>query len=130
MAGHDWTWGTTARFRLKNAEYLGFGALNTVSTHLDAKVTVGFIIGDVPNEPTFNAGAAMEMLRLGLPNQNNHEFRFFSDYTAEQILQLAKLTQMDIVAFPFREVSLFDRFFDNEVTRTLVLKSEVPVLVF
>ena len=118
------------RQSLENHEYPGFKFLNAISTNLGAKITAGFIAGEIANDPFYNSGAAMEMFRRSLPDQTDHEFRFFASLDADWILELAKLTHTDIVAFPFREANLFERFFDNEVTRELVLKADVPTLVF
>lgn len=115
---------------LEKHEYLGFKRLGAFAVNMGAKITVGLIGGEFSTQPQYNAAAAMEMLRLSLPQQEDHEFRFLENIDADELLELAKLTHVDLVAFPFRERSLFERFFDHEVTRELVLKADVPTLVF
>lgn len=115
---------------LENHKYVGFKRLGAFAVNMGAKITVGLIGGEFSNQPQYNAAAAMEKLRLSLPHQDDHEFRFLENIDADELLELAKLTQVDIVAFPFRESNLFERFFEHEVTRELVLKADVPTLVF
>lgn len=101
-----------------------------MSANLGADISVGFIPGDEADNSHYNSTAAMTMLRRSMPSQEDYEYRFLADMSAEEVLKVAKLTHADIVAFPFREAGLFERFFDEEITRVLVLKANLPVLVF
>ena len=118
------------RASLENHDYPGFRGLRAFSANVGAKITVGFLADELANEPFYNSGAAMELLRQSLPEQPDHEFRFFADLEADEILEMANLTKVDMIAFPFREANLFKRFFENEITRELLLKANLPILVF
>ena len=115
---------------LEEIAYPGFNFLRGFAEKMDTKITVGFLGGELSTQKGYDVGAAMQRLHQSLPHQENYEFRFFSDMDADDLLTIAKITSMDIVAFPFRESSFLSRFFDNEITRTLMLKAESPVLVF
>ena len=115
---------------LQDYDYPGFNFLRDFSKKMDTKITVGFLGGELTNQRGYDVGAAMERLRQSLPFQGNHAFRFFAGMEADELLTLAKITSTDIVAFPFRESNVMSRFFDDEITRTLLLKADSPVLVF
>jgi hypothetical protein len=72
----------------------------------------------------------MDHFKDSLPFQFNHEYRFFLHHSSEEILQTASITHTDIVAFPFRESTIWERFINHEITRTLVLRTTMPALVF
>lgn len=116
---------------LIDGRYKGFRFLRKFADTHSAQVIVGFIFDPVNDDrEQIKLGEAMDAFKSSLPFQFNHEYRFFLHYSAEEILQTAGITKTDIVAFPFRQSSVLDRFFDNEITRTLVLKADMPVLVF
>ncbi len=116
---------------LMDGKYKGFRFLRYFSDLHGATVAVGFISNQSKVErEQLHLGEAMDKFHHELPFQFHDEYRFFLDNSAEEILQMASLTQTDIVAFPYRESSIFKRFFENEITHTLVLKANIPVLVF
>jgi hypothetical protein len=116
---------------LMDGKYKGFRFLRQFADTHSAQVAVGFISDPInPEHEQIKIGEAMDVFKASLPFQFNHEYRFFMHHSAEEILQLAGITHTDIVAFPFRESGFFARFFDNEITRSLVLKADMPVLVF
>ena len=116
---------------LADGKHKGFRFLRKFADEHAAQVVVGFIL-DPKNDDRdqIKLGEAMDNFKASLPFQFNHEYRFFLHYSAEEILQTAGITHTDIVAFPFRTSSVLARFFDNEITRTIVLKADMPVLVF
>ncbi len=112
-------------------EYPGFDFLSSFADTFGAQLAVGFICDPMKlNGSETNLGEAMDQMKAGLPFQFSQEYRFFPHLSAEEILQMAEITHTDIVAFPFRKSNLFDRLFENEITRALVLKATTPVLVF
>ncbi|MBK9018155.1 MAG: universal stress protein [Saprospiraceae bacterium] len=116
---------------LSDGRYKGFRFLKTFAEMHSAQVVVGFIFD--PENSGLNQtklGEAMDAFKASLPLQFTHEYRFFLHNSFEEILQMAGITHTDIVAFPFRESSVLERFFDHEITRMLVLKADMPVLVF
>lgn len=116
---------------LKDGTYKGFQFLRRFADTHAAHIVVGFIFDPVPaDREQLHLGEAMDKFTEELPFQFNHEYRFFLNHSAEEILQMAALTHTDIVAFPYKESSIFKRFFENEITRTLVLKTNIPALVF
>lgn len=116
---------------LKDGTYKGFQFLRQFADTHGAHIVVGFIFNPVNGDrEQIRLGEAMDRFTEALPFQFNHEYRFFLHNSAEEILQMANLTQTDIVAFPYKESSIFKRFFENEITRTLVLKASIPALVF
>lgn len=116
---------------LMDGKYKGFRFLRYFSMLHAATVAVGFITNQAKVErEQLHLGEAMDKFHNELPFQFHDEYRFFLDNSADEILQMASLTRTDIVAFPYRESSIFRRFFENEITRTLVLKANIPVLVF
>lgn len=116
---------------LKDGRYKGFRFLRRFADTHGAQIVVGFIFDPVNGDrEQIHLGEAMDKFTEALPFQFNHEYRFFLHSSAEEILQMANLTQTDVVAFPYKESSIFKRFFENEITRTLVLKANIPALVF
>ncbi len=116
---------------LVDGQYKGFRFLRRFADAHNATIVVGFVntTTDEARE-NISIGEAMEAFKQRLPFQFKHEYHFFQHHNAEEILSMANLTHTDIVAFPFREASFFQRFFENEITRSLVLKADMPVLVF
>lgn len=116
---------------LVDGKHKGFRFLRKFASDHSAQIVVGFIL-DPKNDDRdqIKLGEAMDEFKASLPFQFNHEYRFFLHYSAEEILETAGITHTDIVAFPFRDSGFFNRFFDHEITRTLVLKADMPVLVF
>jgi|GEM_PF-2217469 len=111
--------------------YPGFNFLSALADTFGAQLAVGFMCDPLRLVKTeISLGEAMDELKAGLPFHVSQEYQFFPEFSAEKILQIAEITLTDIVAFPFRKSTLFDRLIENEITRTLVLKATTPVLVF
>lgn len=116
---------------VKNYEYPGFKFLQAFSDTFTAELVIGFIGNPIDSEDTdIKLGEVTDLLKRSLPFRFSQEYRFFPQSTPEEILQTAKITNTDILAFPHRDSSMFKRFFENEITRTLILKTNTPVLVF
>lgn len=116
---------------LMDGRHKGFRFLRKFADTHVAQIVVGFVFDPQTQErEALKIGEAMDQFKEELPFQFNHEYRFFMHQSPEEILQMAGLTNTDIIAFPFRETPVFKRFFNYEITRTLVLKADIPVLVF
>lgn len=108
----------------------GYHFLKTLARSFNAALVVAFLANVLESESPTDVGAIIERMKSSLPFEAQEEFRFVPGLAPKDILEIAKLAHTDILAFPFRESSVFKRFFTNEVTRTLLLKTETPVLVF
>ncbi len=116
---------------LADGRYKGFRFLQAFAARHTAQVVVGFVVDIEKHEKEAKKiGEAMDRFKDSLPFQFTQEYQFFLHHTPEEILEIANLSHTDIIAFPFRETHLIDRFFEHEITRTLVLKANLPVLVF
>jgi nucleotide-binding universal stress UspA family protein len=114
-----------------NFDYPGFRFLEAFANNFTADLVIGFMGQPVKIDgKEVSLGEAMERFKTGLPFQVTQEYRFFPEYSPEEILQTAEITKTDIIAFPYRDSSLFERFFQDEITRALILKANTPVLVF
>ncbi len=114
-----------------NFDYPGFRFLESFANNFTADLVIGFMGHPVKMDgDELSLGDAMDRFKSSLPFQVTQEYRFFPEYSPEEILQTAEITRTDIVAFPYRDSSLFERFFQDEITRTLILKANTPVLVF
>ncbi len=113
-----------------NINYPGHQFLESFSQAFDASLVIAFLANNMEAQNKYRLGELMDKLKESLPLKAQEEFRFFPDFKPSEILKIAKLTHTDILAFPFRESNLFTRFFENEITRTLLLKADTPVLVF
>jgi nucleotide-binding universal stress UspA family protein len=114
----------------KNFDYPGFRFLEIFAAAFDAALVIAFLANDMEAKPKFELGELMDKIKRSLPFHTKQEFRFFPDFTPEDILKIVRLTHTDILAFPFKESNILERFFNNEITRTLLLKTDAPVLVF
>ncbi|MBK8967003.1 MAG: hypothetical protein R3D58_05100 [Saprospiraceae bacterium] len=108
----------------------GYHFLKSFARSFSAALVVAFLANVVESESQSDVGAIIERMKRSLPFEVQQEFRFMPGLAPKDILEIAELSHTDILAFPFRETSVFERFFSNEVTRTLLLKTETPVLVF
>lgn len=115
---------------LKELTYPGYNFLASLAEKFEASIAVALLGNNLELDEDERPEVVMKKLRPNLPFQADQELRFFPDYSAEDILKTAALTHTDIIAFPFRESNLFQRFFENDITRVLLLKTHTPVLVF
>lgn len=116
---------------LADGRHKGFRFLRKFAEEHAAQVVVGFMLDtEGHDKESMKLSEEMDRFKDSLPFQINHEYRFFLHHSPEEILQTAGIIHSDIVAFPFRESTLWERFFDNDISRTLVLKAAMPVLVF
>lgn len=116
---------------LMDGRYKGFRFLRSFADSHKANIVVGFTYDPkTDDKQQLRLGEAMDEFKQNLPFQFTHEYRFFQHHNADEILELANMTHTDIVAFPLREAGVLQRFFESEMTHALVLKANLPVLVF
>jgi len=96
----------------------------------DASLAVAYLpeTGEELSEKELDLKMAGIREQAGL--QKFFYYQFPSENTAEDITKIAEISHTDILALPYRSTPLFERIFDNDNTRTLILKASTPVLVF
>lgn len=72
----------------------------------------------------------MARIREQAAYQKFFHYQFLTQNTAEEITKIAEISHTDILALPYRSQPLFERIFDQDNTRALILKASTPVLVF
>lgn len=93
--------------------------------------TVSFLY--LPEKEKMPAGEldqAMARIQALAPYQPQFFKQMDPDAGAEELMEFAAGSPADLVAFPYRERSFFQRLFGNNESRQLILKASVPVMVF
>lgn len=103
--------------------------LSRISKKLHAHVTVAVVSENV-KEQDAKFVAMTKTFRQLLGYDSVTYRQIYTEQAAETIEEIMKETQSDWLAFEQQNKGFFERLFDDYNTQKLILKSEVPVLVF
>ena len=104
--------------------------LYEISQELSANLHVMLIAEDSSMESYKKYNHILDILRNFYDYQQVHYHFVYNVQTAEEIIQMTKNINIDWLAFEHANSSFIERVFSNKSTERLILKAEIPVLVF
>jgi len=97
---------------------------------LGASVQVVFISEEKIDEDDERFTQTVKFFQRELGEERVAFFGVYGNEKAERIEELSKMKDADWLAFDFESKNFFDRMFGNINTNKLILKADIPVLVF
>jgi nucleotide-binding universal stress UspA family protein len=104
--------------------------LNNFSQRFDAALALAYLPDEGKELTETELELKMNELRDRMPLRKFFYYQFTPENTSGEMIEIAKISFTDILAFSYQSKSFFHRLFDNDDTRALILKATLPVLVF